>query len=363
LDVTILWPPTALTGLMAWFLTVVLGLVYTFYKKKVLFKNNATVTMHWADFATRTFATAVSISLLLVQASGVQLLTPLGGIGTGQLYIAFGLIVSLAILVSNLKQKLDSFVISSQPKQILNSKEITRELLATLRQFFNRYEQFARTGLENVLFVDIEDMQHYAQRLSDELLQINARGVESLSFKVRDQIGLISDKLHSFGKKCDQKLLSVAWKTMCVTLTDAHDLACALAKTLGDENAPNPAEIREKGDFRNAVAIEVRSILKTFTDEFAHREITYPHWSGKTEQSKAALLGKDDYALLEALYERIEARNEYVTSRSGINVAELDILNRKCVEALSQVFTRITWIKKWGDSDSLVSQAKKNVGL
>jgi len=122
--VSAFWPPTTLTGLVIWISIVVLGIAYA-YRKKSRFKEGARLQIHWVDFGTRTFATAVSTSLLLLQASGVQLFSPLGGAGTGQLYIAFGLIVSLAILVSNLRQKLDSFVV---PKTLEEEPETVEEV-------------------------------------------------------------------------------------------------------------------------------------------------------------------------------------------------------------------------------------------
>ena len=51
----------------------------------------------------------MSSSLLLLQALGVNLLSPLTGTG-GDLYVVFGLIVAVVILVSDLRGKLDDFV-------------------------------------------------------------------------------------------------------------------------------------------------------------------------------------------------------------------------------------------------------------
>ncbi|GEM_PF-2942019 len=52
---------------------------------------------------------------------------------------------------------------------------------------------------------------------------------------------------------------------------------------------------REKEDFRNGVATEVQFILKMFIDPLHHWNISYPSWCSKAEQSKAAILGKEDY--------------------------------------------------------------------
>ena len=119
----------------------------------------------------------------------------------------------------------------------------------------------------------------------------------------------------------------------------------------------------EMDDFRNGVATEVRSILKMFVDPLRHWDIGYPSWSSKAEQSKAAILGKEDYLVLRSLYDAIEERNMYFTRTGGIDVAEVDPLNLKCIEAFSRAYSEVTWLKIASDTDSLLSKARKNVGL
>ena len=58
---------------------------------------------------------------------------------------------------------------------------------------------------------------------------------------------------------------------------------------------------REREDFRNAVATETYAILKTFTVELNYRKISYWSWSSKAEQSRVAILGKEDYFVLRSL--------------------------------------------------------------
>lgn len=120
---------------------------------------------------------------------------------------------------------------------------------------------------------------------------------------------------------------------------------------------------REKQDFKNAIATEVHAILKMFIDQLPHSDITYPSWSSKAEQSKATILNTEDYVLLKTLYDAIEKRNQHLASKDWINTSELHLVNRKCVEALSAAITEIAWIRGSADMDSLLSQAKKKVGL
>lgn len=134
---------------------------------------------------------------------------------------------------------------------------------------------------------------------------------------------------------------------------------------LGARPAEPPTEItnREKEDFKNGVATEVHSLLKLFIDPIHHWDINYPSWSSKAEQSKAAILGKVDYLVLRSLYDAIEERNTYFARRDGMSLDEVDPLNRRCVEAFSRAYSEVTWLKIASDTDSLLSNARKNVGL
>jgi hypothetical protein len=120
---------------------------------------------------------------------------------------------------------------------------------------------------------------------------------------------------------------------------------------------------REIEDFRNGVATEMHSLLKMFIDPLHHWDISYPSWSSKAEQSKATILGKEDYLVLRSLYDAIEERNRYFASRRGMSVDEVDPLNRKCVEAFSRAYSEVTWLKIASDTDSLLSNARKSIGL
>jgi len=218
--VSAFWPPTTLTGLLIWISIVVLGIAYA-YRKKSRFKEGARLQIHWVDFGTRTFATAVSTSLLLLQASGVQLFSPLGGAGTGQLYIAFGLIVSLAILVSNLRQKLDSFVVPKTleeepqtlpvpppPPPVFDEVEETEttqgtvagldDVLYYLRHFMNVWEQYERLSQQERL-QSASNVQSEARVVSERLLTTDAQCADFWDQDLRKQVQVISDKLHKFG--------------------------------------------------------------------------------------------------------------------------------------------------------------------
>ena len=203
------WPPTTLTGLLVWISIVVLGIAYA-YRRKSRFKEGARLQIHWVDFGTRTFATAVSTSLLLLQASGVQLFSPLGGAGTGQLYIAFGLIVSLAILVSNLRQKLDSFVVSktleeeaetvgeAPPPPPMPEQLEAGNVLRLLRDFMNVWEQYERLSSQERV-QSVYHVQTEASVASSLLLSADARCADSWDQELRRQVQATSDKLHKFG--------------------------------------------------------------------------------------------------------------------------------------------------------------------
>ena len=133
----------------------------------------------------------------------------------------------------------------------------------------------------------------------------------------------------------------------------------------GGRPAEQPTEItnREREDFKNGVAAEIYFLLKMFVDPLHHWNLDCRSWSSKAEQSKAAILGKEDYLVLRSLYDAIEERNRYFARGSGMSLDEVDPLNRKCVEAFSRAYSEVTWLKIASDTDSLLSNARKNVGL
>ncbi len=67
--------------------------------------------------------------------------------------------------------------------------------------------------------------------------------------------------------------------------------------------------------------------------------------------------------MLRSLYDAIEERNRYFARGSGMSLAEVDPLNRACVEAFSRAYGEVTWLKIASDTDSLLSKARKNIGL
>ena len=124
-----------------------------------------------------------------------------------------------------------------------------------------------------------------------------------------------------------------------------------------------PVSDREKGDFRNAIATETYAILKTFIVYLNYQKISYWSWSSKADQSRVAILGKEDYLVLRSLYDAIDERNKYFDSRHGFDVPTLEPLNRKCVEALSRAYSEITWLRISSDINSLLLIARDYVGL
>ncbi len=127
---SILWPPTLLTGIVAIVFTLFIARLYPYWRTRFVFKGNATIKFNEESFFMRTIATGISISSILVQASSLQPLSLLSGTGGGQLYITFSLLILLGILFSNLKQKLDSFVITTQPSRptLLSGVQRTKSL-------------------------------------------------------------------------------------------------------------------------------------------------------------------------------------------------------------------------------------------
>jgi len=107
---SMLWPPTTLTGLVVWVATAVTSYLYMIKRRSERYGGNAAIRVDLLDFAFRTFATAVSLSVLAVGISQIKWGSQLGGPGTGQFYITFGLICSVLLLASNLKGRLDSFL-------------------------------------------------------------------------------------------------------------------------------------------------------------------------------------------------------------------------------------------------------------
>jgi hypothetical protein len=120
---------------------------------------------------------------------------------------------------------------------------------------------------------------------------------------------------------------------------------------------------REKLDFRNGVAAEVYSFLPLFSDPLHHWNLRHPSWDDKASESKAAILGKEDYLVLRSLYDTIDERNRHFTSRGYLATDEVVPLNQACVEAFSRAYREITWLKIASDIDSLLSDARSNVGL
>jgi hypothetical protein len=149
---------------------------------------------------------------------------------------------------------------------------------------------------------------------------------------------------------------------LSIIITSTAAIGITLFLCLGQTQG-TPTPDREKEDFRNGVATEMHSLLKMFIDPLHHWDINYPSWSSKAEQSKAAILGKEDYLVLRSLYDAIEERNRYFASRRGMSLDEVDPLNRKCVEAFSRAYSEVTWLKTASDTDSLLLKARKNVGL
>ncbi len=117
---SVFWPPTVLAGILILALTLIVARVYPYARKRLRFKGKASIKLHAESFFIRGLATGISLSSLLVQASVVQPLSPLSGAGIGQLYISLGLLISSGILVSNLKQRLDSYVIPETTTETLS---------------------------------------------------------------------------------------------------------------------------------------------------------------------------------------------------------------------------------------------------
>jgi hypothetical protein len=121
---------------------------------------------------------------------------------------------------------------------------------------------------------------------------------------------------------------------------------------------------RERQDFRSGIAAETYSILKKFTDPLNHRDINHPIWSNKAPQSQAAILDKEDYLVLQSFYDAIDERNKHFALRTGgFDLTKLGPLNRTCVETLSRAYGGVTWLKTESDTDTLLSRARKSVGL
>jgi hypothetical protein len=108
---TFFWPPTVLAGILILALTLIVARVYPYMRKRMKFDGKATIKFNDESFFIRGLATGIALSSLLVQASNVQPFTALSGAGIGQLYIALGLLIASGILVSNFKQRLDSYVV------------------------------------------------------------------------------------------------------------------------------------------------------------------------------------------------------------------------------------------------------------
>jgi len=145
------WPPTVLTGVIIWLGFVLLSLFYLYYyKRRIKFKGNATVEFGLESFALRTFAIAVSFSVLIIQAAGVNLLAPLGS-GVEQLYFILGLLASTGILVADLLRKLDSFVRAAPKPDEPESTESRISVVAQVPKLSYRVTQTTTIGTKRQL--------------------------------------------------------------------------------------------------------------------------------------------------------------------------------------------------------------------
>jgi hypothetical protein len=124
-----------------------------------------------------------------------------------------------------------------------------------------------------------------------------------------------------------------------------------------------PSSDRERQDFRNGVAVEVYSLLTKFADPLQHRRTDHWSWSGKADESKAIILGKQDYLVLRSLYDAIDERNKYFDGTTGYDPTKVDPLNLQCVKALSRAYNEVSWLKTESDTDTLLARARKSVGL
>lgn len=120
---------------------------------------------------------------------------------------------------------------------------------------------------------------------------------------------------------------------------------------------------RERADFRSGIAAETYSILKKFIDPLNHLNIEHDSWSNKAPESRAAILGKNDYLVLQSFYDAIDERNKHFALRhGGFDPTELLPLNQTCVKTLSRAYSEVTWLKTESDTDILLSRARKSVG-
>jgi hypothetical protein len=125
-----------------------------------------------------------------------------------------------------------------------------------------------------------------------------------------------------------------------------------------------PISDRERQDFRSGIAAETYSILKKFTDPLNHLDIDHDCWSNKAPESRTAILSKEDYLILRSFYDAIDERNRHFALRhGGFNLTQLTPLNQTCVETLSRAYAEVTWLKTESDTDTLLSRARKSVGL
>jgi hypothetical protein len=149
--------------------------------------------------------------------------------------------------------------------------------------------------------------------------------------------------------------------SIIITATAAIGIILFLYRT---QTQGTPISDREREDFRNGVATEMYSILKKFIDPLNHGDISHDIWSSKAQQSRAAILGKEDYLVLRSFYDAIDERNNYFAGRhGGFSVPTVMPLNRRCVEALSRAYSEVTWLKIASDTDSLLLKARKGVDL
>lgn len=181
--------------------TTIVGLAYIHCRKRKISK--AVLKIHWESLLIRSFATAISVSSVLVQISSFQPFSPLQEAGIGQLYITVGILTSLGILVSNLKQKLDSFVLppqEGQPEQppILISGKRADEFLPPLRHFITRWDQYLLLGGQRWHPENRKDMQSLAHNISSQLLDLDSQHPNLLRDELRKCLHVLSQELRQF---------------------------------------------------------------------------------------------------------------------------------------------------------------------
>ena len=158
----------------------------------------------------------------------------------GKGFLLGAIIFLLPLLVQNLylalKPERGKEPQKTQPEpkatQVTPRVKVTDELLALLRSFLTRWQQFEALGEARWSREHRYDMQSFVKSLSGRLLAIDSRYADSFESSIRNQVQIISNELRQFGVAEIRVVGPRDYDAMNAHGKRAYDLTRALVSSL-----------------------------------------------------------------------------------------------------------------------------------